>query len=101
MTIAVMAMMLFAAALKPSTPSMLVASDDMDSNDVSAFAEALSLTQREYVIAGYLVRGYTADKIAETEMLSVNTVRTHIKNIYRKAGTHSRQEFIDLFEEGR
>ena len=32
-------------------------------------------------------------------MLSRNTVKTHVANIYGKLGVHSQQELIDLVEE--
>lgn len=63
-----------------------------------AAGDLFGLSPAERRIAGYLMRGYTAEGIAEQEHLSVNTVRTHIKNIYRKSGVHSRQEFIDVVD---
>ncbi len=63
-----------------------------------AAGELFGLSPAERRIAGYLMRGYTAEGVAEQEHLSVNTVRTHIKNIYRKSGVHSRQEFIDAID---
>ncbi len=72
-----------------------------DRSHRGSFEEALSfldLTAREKVVAEALLRGYSAERIADDESLSVNTVRTHTKNIYRKLDVHSRQELIDLVE---
>lgn len=36
--------------------------------------------------------------IAEKLFISVETVRVHIKNVYRKVDVHSQQNLIDCFE---
>lgn len=38
------------------------------------------------------------DRIAETFLISENTVRGHVKHIYAKLGVHSKQELLDAFE---
>ena len=40
--------------------------------------------------------GYTMQRIAELQYVSQNTVRTHVKRLYRKLGCHSKQEVIEL-----
>lgn len=60
-----------------------------------------SLTDREMVVARLLSEGNSQRKIAELLELSVGTVQTHLKNIYRKLGIHSRQEFIDLVHQAK
>lgn len=57
--------------------------------------DALGLTAREREIAEHLVRGRTQPWIAEALCISGNTVGTHMRHIYQKAGVHNRQEFID------
>lgn len=54
------------------------------------------LTERELEVAELLADGNSQKKIAETLFLSLGTVQSHIKSIYRKLDIHSRQEFIDL-----
>ncbi|MGV8858877.1 LuxR C-terminal-related transcriptional regulator [Rhodoglobus sp.] len=56
--------------------------------------DSLSLSDRERAIAKELVRGSSSAQIAETLYISVNTVKSHLKNIYRKLGVTSRTEAI-------
>lgn len=52
------------------------------------------LTPREQEVYLALVCGKTAPAIAEELVISKATVLTHIKNIYAKAGVHSRAELL-------
>ena len=54
------------------------------------------LSPREREIFVQLSTGYTAEAIAGELLISPNTVRTHVHNIYGKLDVHSRQELIDL-----
>lgn len=54
------------------------------------------LTEREGEIAALLIKGKTYRMIAGELHVSENTVKTHIKNIYSKAGVQSRTELINL-----
>jgi DNA-binding NarL/FixJ family response regulator len=53
-----------------------------------------SLTKREEEILGFLVQGYFYKEIASTLSISVETVRTHIRNIYEKLQVRTRTEAI-------
>lgn len=57
----------------------------------------LALSERETEILGLLRTTKTAEEIAATLHISVNTVRTHQRAIYRKLGVSSRREAIRLF----
>ncbi len=46
-----------------------------------------------------LAQGRNRKVIAETLVLSENTVKTHISNLYAKAGAHTQQELIDLAQQ--
>jgi DNA-binding NarL/FixJ family response regulator len=48
------------------------------------------LTSREWEIVDLLGPGRTTDDIAETLVISSETVRSHVKSIMRKLGVHSR-----------
>ncbi|MFF5792486.1 LuxR C-terminal-related transcriptional regulator [Paeniglutamicibacter sp. NPDC012692] len=52
------------------------------------------LTSRELEVFGYLRTTMTAEEIAAALFVSVNTVRTHQRSIYRKLGVGTRREAI-------
>ncbi|MEG2948301.1 MAG: helix-turn-helix transcriptional regulator [Raoultibacter sp.] len=56
------------------------------------------LTERESEVLEYLARGRSCSHIAETLVVSINTIRGHVRNIYAKLDVHKRQELIDLVE---
>ncbi len=58
------------------------------------YAAANGLTKREDEILGYLVKGYFYKEIAGELFISVETVRTHIRNIYEKLQVRTRSEAI-------
>ena len=43
-----------------------------------------------------LSQGYTTKRMAEELFVSDNTVRSHVKSLYRKTDLHSRQDAIDF-----
>ena len=49
-------------------------------------------------VFGLIVKGRDLPYIADKLVVSKNTVRTHMKNIYVKLGVHSKQEVIDLVD---
>ncbi len=51
-----------------------------------------SLTEREKEILIFLVKGYSYKEIASAIFISIETLNTHIKSIYRKLNVHSRAE---------
>jgi DNA-binding NarL/FixJ family response regulator len=59
------------------------------------------LTKREEEILGYLSKGLSYKKIAETCFISQRTVNTHIENIYRKLNVHSAVEASHLARKNR
>lgn len=56
------------------------------------------LTARETQILVYAFRGYALAHIAALDVVSINTVKSHWKNLYRKLDVHTRQELIDFVE---
>lgn len=61
-------------------------------------ARERGLTARETQILVYAFRGYSLQRIAELDVVSLNTVKSHWKNLYRKLDVHTRQELIDFVE---
>lgn len=61
-----------------------------------SLARAYGLTPREREILGYLARGYTSSYIGDELVISANTVRTHVHNIYRKMDITGRDDVLRL-----
>src|SRR5436190_20302608 len=59
------------------------------------------LTSREWEVLDLLCRQLSTDEIADTLVLSHETVRSHVKNIPRKLGVRSRKEAIEVARELR
>ena len=56
------------------------------------------LTEREREVLGMLARGHNGYRIRDEFTLSYNTVKTHVKRIYRKLDVHSQQDLLDVIE---
>lgn len=52
------------------------------------------LTEREHGVLQLIARGHTYAEIANSLNISINTVRAHIKNIFRKLSANSRSEAV-------
>jgi len=52
------------------------------------------LTDREWEVLDLLSTGATTDQIARELVLSSETVRSHLKNLYRKLDVNSREEAV-------
>lgn len=61
-------------------------------------ADKHGLSEREGEVLELLARGNTRQSIATRLVVSENTVRTHVKNIYAKLHIHSKQQLIDLVD---
>ncbi|MFN8578955.1 MAG: LuxR C-terminal-related transcriptional regulator [Candidatus Sericytochromatia bacterium] len=56
--------------------------------------DALTLTKREIELIEMLEQNLTNNEICEKLYLSINTIKTHIKNIYKKLDAKNRKEAI-------
>lgn len=61
--------------------------------------EQVGLSAREQEVLWHLRQGRAPKTIAKVLVVSENTVRFHIRNIYQKFGVHSRTELMELFDE--
>ena len=58
-----------------------------------------ALRPREQTVLGLYAEGLGANEIARLLVLSPHTVRTHVKNAFRRLGVHSRDEATELVRE--
>jgi DNA-binding CsgD family transcriptional regulator len=56
------------------------------------------LSAREVEVVELVTRGNSVASIAERLVVTENTIRTHMKRIYRKLAIHKRQELLNLLE---
>ena len=59
-----------------------------------------ALSDREYEVIELLAKSMTNQTICETLHISVNTVKSHIKRIYKKLGIANRLQLINLLGNG-
>jgi LuxR family maltose regulon positive regulatory protein len=57
------------------------------------------LSERELEALALLADGLTYQEIAHALFISVNTVKTHLKNVYGKLGVHDRREAVAVAKE--
>ena len=67
---------------------------------VTGRSESLSLTAREEETLVMLTKGYSNKEIADRQSVSIETVRTHLKNIYEKMHVRSRTEAVANYMSG-
>jgi DNA-binding NarL/FixJ family response regulator len=80
----------------PAPPAAADPPPDRPERDDHAELLLRSLSERERQILALLARGYSNRRIAETSLLSLNTVRTHVQNVLVKLGVHSKLEAAAL-----
>lgn len=66
---------------------------------VMTIAERFDLSERERQILNQINQGSSMATMVQSLNISQNTVKTHIKHLYKKLEVHSRQEVLDLLQE--
>jgi DNA-binding NarL/FixJ family response regulator len=69
-------------------------------NQVTTKFKDIDLTSKESETLGYLVNGLSYKLIASKMEISINSVRYHVKNVYKKLHINSRPELIKLYMDG-
>ncbi len=69
--------------------------DKIRASALETLCNGRGLTPRECEILEFVAQGYTMRAISEKLVISLDTVRTHCRTIYRKLDVHSKQEIID------
>jgi DNA-binding CsgD family transcriptional regulator len=65
---------------------------------IDRIAVEYRLSNRQKEIMELLIRGWDLSYITTHYHISRSTAKTHISNLYRKMGIHSKQELIDMME---
>lgn len=78
---------------------MLTSVSEEELRDSEMLCDAYGITSREMDVLVLLLAGRGVPYIAKSLSVSENTVRTHVKRIYRKLGIHGREELHDLLVE--
>jgi|SRR5690606_21355998 len=55
------------------------------------------LTSREEEVLNYIAKGYRNQEIADLFSVSINTIRTHVRNIYSKLQVNSRTKAVRTY----
>lgn len=66
---------------------------------LESIASAFELTEREREVLDYVAAGHNSPYIAERLFISEYTVRTHMRNIYRKTGVESKEGLVLFIED--
>ncbi len=66
---------------------------------VTEAAEEYGLTRREHMILRLLMQGKDNNQLCEELSISVNTLKKHILNIYRKLGIRNRVQMFKMIKE--
>src|SRR6202000_2990652 len=82
----------YASADAPDVDAVLSRLPEMFPSTLSAIA----LTTRERVILGYLAAGLTLSAIAQRETVSINTVKSQYRTLYRKLGASRREDALRI-----
>lgn len=60
------------------------------------FYTVYNITNREKEVISFLLKGYSYKKISEELFISLSTVKTHIRNIYKKTEVKNKIELLNL-----
>ncbi len=63
---------------------------------ITQLSQQFNLTDREAELVGYLLADKSLAEVAQWMGISKETARFHIKNVFKKTGTHSQPQLILL-----
>lgn len=78
----------------PMSPSVAAKVLKMITQHDAPIVQDFNLSDREKEVLSFLVKGLSYKRIGETCFISIDTVRTHIRNIYEKLHVHSKAEAV-------
>ena len=75
-----------------------MAAVDPFAHGIDVLSEWAKLSPREREVLVEIIHGYTMSSVGDILSISTETVRTHMKRIYEKAGVSNKQALIKLIE---
>lgn len=75
----------------------LHAANSVKLSPLNDLADALKLTTQQKRVARELIAGKSVDQIARKMGVSQQTIRTHLKSVFHKAGVHSQAGLISAY----
>ncbi len=72
--------------------------DNIHKMSINKAADKYDLTKREEIVLKALIEGGDNQKICDELAISINTLKKHILNIYRKMGVKSRVQLFNLIK---
>ncbi len=99
---AILCLMRGESAISPEVARFLLKRFKKAADDNNAVeSSSTPLTSRETEVLTLIAKGFSYDEIGETFSLSTNTVRAHIRNIYKKLSVKSRSEAVfEAYQQG-
>jgi DNA-binding NarL/FixJ family response regulator len=82
------------ARLKKPVPSDSVDKVTALMDQQNARSDAISLSPREHEVLELIARGFSYQEISRLTQVSVHTVQSHIKSLYRKLAVNSKSEAV-------
>jgi DNA-binding NarL/FixJ family response regulator len=82
----------YQSAAKPSTVS--VGKSELLISDLPISERPIELSPREQEVLELISRGFSYAEISRLKSISVHTVQTHIKSLYRKLAVNSKSEAV-------
>jgi len=68
----------------------------INNEKINTFFNCYQISERERDLINLIIRGISNQDIADQLYISVNTVKTHIRNIYRKTSVSNRYQLISI-----
>lgn len=91
----VVLILFFMLALRERRAGLFANGEKVGSEErLDAFCAYLDLTPREGEVLTFLYHGETYAEISAVLFISLNTVKRHTSNIYKKCGVHTRSQLI-------
>ena len=84
-----------ASAIDPAPDLSPAHEEERARSNADAWMQNFGFSQREVEIAVLLMQRIPYKQIGEELFMSGNTVKTHVRNIYKKAGVSSREELLE------